>query len=142
MIGLTKSIIEYFRHNSNWWNEERIWWDGWKVQSSVHAKPRTRLRYLLSCGFFLCSNVGHDVFQLENIPNGKKDYKGHTTGLDSCQRYQASNSKKNVKKKPDELSSYLVICTLGTIKLLIRIRNLHISPEIMSGLKLHNQLYI
>ena len=109
MIGLTKSIIEYFRHNSNWWNEERIWWDGWKVQSSVHAKPRTRLRYLLSCGFFLCSNVGHDVFQLENIPNGKKDYKGHTTGLDSCQRYQASNSKKNVKKKPDELSSYLVI---------------------------------
>ena len=99
MIGLTKSIIEYFRHNSNWWNEERIWWDGWKVQSSVHVKPRTRLRYLLSCGFFLCSNVGHDVFQLENIPNGKKDYKGYTTGLDSCQRYQAPNSKKNIKEK-------------------------------------------
>ena len=54
----------------------------------MHAKPRTRLRYLLSCGFFLCSNVGHDVFQLENIPNGKKDYKGHTTGLDPRQRYK------------------------------------------------------
>ena len=54
----------------------------------MHAKPRTRLRNLLSCGFFLCSNVGHDVFQLENIPNGKKDYKGHTTGLDPRQRYK------------------------------------------------------
>ena len=87
IIGLTKSLIEHFRHTSNWWNEERIWWNGWKVQSSMHAKPRTRLRGLLSCGLFLCSNVGHVVFQLENIPNGKKDYKGHTTGLDSCQRY-------------------------------------------------------
>ena len=70
-----------------------------KVWSAMHAEPGTRLCYLFSCWFLLCTNVGDDVFQLENLPNSQKDHKGHSSRVDACQRcWRWSNRARNSQR--------------------------------------------